>query len=100
MPKTKTRAKVPSKGPPRPAAQRQPETPQKNSGPLPASRATPPTTALEQNSGSVGQARTMTGLQRTVGNARLSRMVGTTVQTRLTVGAPHDPYEPTFKGLG
>ena len=64
-----------------------------DSGPHSASRATSPTTALEQSSGAAGQARTMMGLQRTVGNARLSRMLGTTVQTKLTVGAPHDPYE-------
>jgi hypothetical protein len=32
-------------------------------------------------------------MQRTVGNARLSRMLNTTVQAKLTVGAPNDIYE-------
>jgi hypothetical protein len=35
----------------------------------------------------------MHSMQRTMGNARLSRLWGTTVQAKLTVGAPNDPYE-------
>jgi hypothetical protein len=35
----------------------------------------------------------MSAMQRTMGNTRLSRLWGTTVQAKLTVGAPNDPYE-------
>jgi hypothetical protein len=43
--------------------------------------------------GAIRRAQMATGLQQTVGNARISRMLGTAVQTKLTVGAPNDPYE-------
>src|SRR5262249_46232866 len=46
-----------------------------------------------QGSGHTGRARMMHSMQRTMGNARISRMWGTTVQAKLTVGAPNDPYE-------
>jgi hypothetical protein len=93
MPKTKTQAKAPKKTPPPPTVQQQPEKPEKESGPLPAARAADVLTAEGQGPGAADRARMMTAMQRTVGNARLSRMLGTTVQAKLTVGAPNDPYE-------
>lgn len=110
MAKTKTQAEARDKAAPGPIIQKQPETPEKQSGPflaarttasaLPPPNGTPPParaadlmTAPEQSAGAADRARMMRAMQGTVGNARLSRMLGTTVQAKLTVGAPDDAYE-------
>jgi hypothetical protein len=111
MPKTKTQAKAPDKAPPpAPDIQKQPKTPEKQSGPSPAAQT--PTSALSPpdgeaspgpaddvmaspmaGAGAVDRARMMRAMQGTMGNARISRMLGTQVQAKLTVGAPNDVYE-------
>ena len=108
MPKTK--AKAEAKEAPTPAVEKQPETPEKAGGPRPAatiaSSALPPPngappagraadlmTAPEQGAGAAGRARMMREMQQSVGNARLSRLVGSPIQSKLTVGAPNDVYE-------
>lgn len=109
MSKTKVQSQAPEKTTSQPAVQRQPETPDKPVGPslVAASTATalPPPNgkpaaaraadlmAPSGGSGTVRRARMMNGMQRTVGNARVSRMVAPSVQTKLTVGAPDDIYE-------
>jgi hypothetical protein len=98
MTKTKAEAKAPDQPAPGPVIQRQPALPEKQGGPA---RAAPPSaacaadvlTAREPQPGAIGRARMMQTLQRSVGNAGLSRMLGTTVQTKLSVGAPDDVYE-------
>ena len=45
------------------------------------------------SSGSIMRARAMSAGQRSLGNSRISRLVGQPVQAKLTVGAPNDPYE-------
>jgi hypothetical protein len=111
MPKTKTQAKARDKTPPpAPDIQKQPKTPEKQGGLSPAAQTTtsalsppgakPPAARAadlmmspEQSPGAAGRARMMRAMQGTVGNARLSRMLGTPVQAKLTVGAPDDVYE-------
>lgn len=64
MPKTKTRDKAPEKAPPPPTiVQKQAETPEKQGGPLPATRAADLITAPEQSAGAAGRARVMTDMQ-------------------------------------
>jgi hypothetical protein len=93
MPKTKTLAESKDSKTPVPTVQKQPETPEKKGGPLPGA----PTSGLMmvrgQSAGAPGRARTMAGLQRTVGNTRISRLLNTTIQTKLTIGSPNDIYE-------
>src|SRR5262245_41692849 len=108
--KTKAETKAANKPAMAPAIQRQPESPDKQRGPSlaaqpslsspPPPSGNPSTTraaevlrAPEQQSGTMGRARTMRTMQRTVGNARLSRMLGAPVQAKLTVGAPGDAAE-------
>jgi hypothetical protein len=108
--KTKTKAEAPDKARPGASIQKQPETPEKHSGPvrdtqvaaapLPppngkpsAGRAADVMTASNDAPGVIQRSRMMTAMQRSVGNARLSRVTGMAVQTKLVVGAPNDVYE-------
>jgi hypothetical protein len=110
MAKTKTHAEVPAKALLGPMIQKQPTTPEKQTGSWPTTDTTtamlpppqgePATTraadlmmAPAQGVSNSNRARIMTSMQRTVGNARLSRLLNPTVQTKLTVGAPNDLYE-------
>jgi hypothetical protein len=49
--------------------------------------------APDQRPGAASRARMSGALQRSVGNARMGRIAGAPVQTKLTVGAPNDVYE-------
>ncbi len=110
MSTTKTQAELQSKAGPTPNMEKQPEPPEQQAGPSPTAQTTtsmpPPLNgnpsamrtadvmmAPGQGVGHIGRARMMSSMQRTMGNARLSRLWGTTVQAKLTVGAPNDPYE-------
>ncbi len=99
--------KVPSA----PAAEKQPETPEKMSGPQrvalmaegsvapPPNGASAPASGAEAlTSGSNGRgaaprAQMMKNLQRSVGNTRVSNLLGGQIQTKLSVGAADDPQE-------
>ena len=50
-------------------------------------------TATEGGIGAPGRARMTRAVQGTMGNAHISRTLGTAVQAKLTVGAPNDRYE-------
>jgi transglutaminase-like putative cysteine protease len=110
MSATKTLSESQDKAPAAPVVAKQPETPEKASGPrhatpsTSASAAAPPpngtstparaaemlTSKPDLNSGTrAGMIRT---LQRSVGNNRVSTLLGA-VQTKLTVGAVDDPHE-------
>ncbi|MCG8347932.1 MAG: DUF4157 domain-containing protein, partial [Chloroflexales bacterium] len=110
MSKTKVQTKAPEPAERQPVVQKQPETAERAGGPSPAAQMT--TSALPppngkpsaaraadlmrmpvQRGGVPGRARMSSAVQRSVGNARLSRMLGAPVQTKLTVGAPDDVYE-------
>ena len=95
---------------PAPNVQQQPEAPTLQSGPAPTvlrlpaalpprngapstARAADVMRAPEQPSSAPSRARTMQTMQRSVGNARISRMLAVPVQTKLTVGAPGDAHE-------
>jgi hypothetical protein len=110
MAKTKTHAEAPAKAAPGPMIQKQPQTPEKQAGSVPTTDTTtgmlpppqgePATTraadlmmAPAQGISNSNRARMMASMQRTVGNARLSRLLNPTVLTKLTVGAPNDLYE-------
>jgi hypothetical protein len=110
MNKTKIRARAKKRTPPAPTVQKQPETPEKMAGPslaasttmsaMPppngkpfAARAADVMTAPEVGPGAAGRARMMRAMQGTMGNTRISRMLRTAVQAKLTVGAPNDVYE-------
>jgi hypothetical protein len=93
MAKTKIRAKSKMKSPPWPAVQKQAEVPEKKAGPLPAASRPDLMMATEQNAGAAGRARMTTGMQQTVGNTRLNRLLGTTVQAKLAISAANDRYE-------
>jgi hypothetical protein len=109
MSKTKLQTKAPDKTSSEPITQKQPSPAESNAGPSPAARtaaaALPPPNGkpsaaraaevmrAPQTAGASSKARMMQGMQRSVGNARLSRMLGAPVQAKLTVGAPGDSYE-------
>ena len=71
------------------AVMTKPESPQKRSGPVSVQRAMAP----PADRGAASRAQTATNAQRTMGNARLSRMLGAPVRPKLTVGPPDDAYE-------
>src|SRR5689334_24548291 len=93
-----------------PVVFKQPESPEKIAGPqhaspvTTASAARPPNGAPsmmraaesvgdQRGAGAASRARTMLTLQRSVGNNRVSNLVGTAIQTKLVVGAVDDPHE-------
>ncbi|HEX5837397.1 MAG TPA: DUF4157 domain-containing protein, partial [Anaerolineales bacterium] len=102
-----------SKAPATPQVEQQPKLPEKKAGPqmvarslaaaaLPPPDGTPPAaraggmlTSLESGFGAPQRARMSKAVQRSVGNTHVSQSssMGTRVQTKLTVGAPNDPYE-------
>jgi hypothetical protein len=49
--------------------------------------------SLDSDAGTASRAGTIQTMQRAVGNARLSRMLGAPMQPKLAVGAPDDSYE-------
>ena len=85
-----------------PAVEQQPQAPEKKTEPAPAvlalKMAVPPpggspNVTAAQDSGIAGRARITGSLQRSLGNARISRLYAGQVQTKLKVGAPNDKYE-------
>lgn len=109
MSKTRSLVKAVDKRPNAPPIHRQVETPEKAAEPSKIARSmsaapppphgTPPPARAASMMGSVQggsalqRARMMQGLQQSMGNARVSRMLATRVQPKLTVGAPNDVYE-------
>lgn len=110
MSATKTPAESQDKAPSPPAVSKEPATPEKASGPQHAglttatSPAQPPNNATSvmrradlvadrEGAGAASRARTMMTLQRSVGNNRVSTLLGGAIQTKLTVGAVDDPHE-------
>ena len=110
MAKSKTKVEAGAKTAVAPTVQKMPETPEKVGGPSLAAKsgssALPPPNGQpsaaragemmrspEYGAGNMGRGRMMGGLQRSVGNARISRMMGPAVQTKLKVGKPNDRYE-------
>src|SRR6185369_7422774 len=91
------------KSPAAPVVAKQPESPEKAAGPQHAAPAATASPALPPNgapsvmraaefvdqrgAGAAPRARTMMTLQRSVGNNRISNLVGTAIQTKLAVGA-------------
>lgn len=91
--------------------EQQPKVPEKQAGPAPVARtatsaALPPPngsppagraadllSAPDDEGSAPGRARMMRAMQGAVGNARVSRMLDTPIQAKLTVGAPGEAYE-------
>ena len=99
---THAEAKALTRAAPAPTLAKQPERLAQPGGPAPAARATisaPPPNSRPadllpaRGPGAAGSARAAQAIQRTAGNARLSRMPGATLQPKLTVGAPNDASE-------
>jgi hypothetical protein len=108
MSTTKPSAEPQSKSPAAPVVAKQPESPEKTSGPQ---HAVPTTTASsgaaspspndphslkklgQPEAGATHRARAMITLQRSIGNNRISNLIGAAVQTKLTVGEADDPHE-------
>jgi hypothetical protein len=87
-----------------PVVAKQPETPEKASGPqhaVPTTTSAPPPPSdsrggemlAQPGAGAVPRALSMLNLQRKVGNNRISNMLGGVVQTKLSVGPADDPHE-------
>lgn len=93
MAKDKAFAKGKKKSTPKTAVQTQPKTPAKEEGPQTDAGAPGLMTTTKPEMDTAVRARTMKDVQQSVGNSRISRMAGTAVQTKLTVGAPNDIYE-------
>ena len=110
MAKTKSQADAAAKTAVAPAVQKTAKNPEKVGGPSLAAKTTgtalPPPNGQpsaaragdlmrspENGLGGVGRGRMMGGLQRSLGNARISRMMGPAVQTKLKVGKPNDRFE-------
>src|SRR5262245_27970577 len=108
MAKTKIQAAAPDRTSLRSVLQQQSQPPTQQAGPSPTAQTTtsllPPLhgnpsairtadvmMAPGQRGSHTGRARMMHSMQRTMGNTRLSRLWGTTVQTKLSVGTPNDP---------
>lgn len=111
MTSTKTQTDAQDKSPAGPVVAKQPETPEKLGGPLQMAR-TAATSALpppngapsfvrgaemlakgSHGPGAAPRAQMMRNLQRSVGNARVSNLIGRAIQTKLSIGAVDDPQE-------
>lgn len=110
MSATKTVPESQDKAPAAPVIAKQPETPEKATGPQHVTQSATAPAASQPNdaasvmrsaemvanpeggAGAAVRARTMMTLQRRVGNNRVSNLVGG-IQTKLTVGAVDDPHE-------
>jgi outer membrane protein OmpA-like peptidoglycan-associated protein len=93
---SKSKAKAEAKETPVPAIQKQPETPEKTSGPRQApwtAAAASAPNGIPSNGGAAGRARRMHDMQRAVGNTHISRLPCPTLQAKLTVNEPCDPCE-------
>jgi hypothetical protein len=86
MAKNKTQAEKAVKLPVSPAIQKQPETPEKEEGPLQVPRPVDVMMAVEPGAGTANRARQTTDMQQSIGNTRVNHMLNTPVQTKLAVG--------------